>query len=122
MTPYGDVIHDHSRHPRNYGSLDAPDIRHEGFNPLCGDRVRVELVLAPDGKVQAARFQGDLCAIAKAAASVLTEMMTGMPLEEVRELDEARLLSELGAEIQAARRTCALLAYRVVQEALENAK
>jgi nitrogen fixation NifU-like protein len=122
MTPYGDIIHEHSRHPRNYGSLDAPDIRHEGFNPLCGDRVRIELALAPDGTVQTARFQGDLCAIAKAAGSVLIEMIMGMSLEEIRELDEARLITALGAEIQAARRTCALLAYHVVQEALENAK
>jgi nitrogen fixation NifU-like protein len=120
MTLYGDVIHEHSRHPRNYGSLEAPDIRHEGLNPLCGDRVRVELALAPDGTVQTARFQGDLCAIAKAAASVLTEMMTGMPLAEVRELEDKRLLAALGAEIQPARRNCALLAYNVVQEALMN--
>jgi hypothetical protein len=49
-------------------------------------------------------------------------MMTGMPLAEIRELDEARLITALGAEIRAARRTCALLAYHVVQEALENAK
>src|SRR5438552_4170166 len=115
MTPYGDVIHEHSRHPRNYGSLDAPDIRHEGFNPLCGDRVRVELALAPDGTVRAARFQGDLCAIAKAAASVLTELLAGMTLEEVRQIEETHLLAELGAQIQPARRNCALLAYNVVQ-------
>jgi nitrogen fixation NifU-like protein len=120
MTPYGDVIHEHSRHPRNYGSLDTPDIRHEGFNPLCGDRVRVELALAPDGTVLTARFQGDLCAIAKAAASVLTEMMTGMPLAEIRELREERLLAALGAGIPPARHTCALLAYSVVQEGIES--
>jgi nitrogen fixation NifU-like protein len=118
MTPYGDVIHEHSRHPRNYGSLDAPDIRHEGFNPLCGDRVRIELALAPDGTVQAARFQGDLCAIAKAAASVLTEMVIGMSLAEVRQFEDKRLLAALFTEIQPARRKCALLAYEVVQEAL----
>lgn len=122
MTPYGDVIHEHSRHPRNYGSLDAPDIRHEGFNPLCGDRVRIELSVTPEGTVREARFQGDLCAIAKAAASVLTEMIVGMSLAEVRALCDEALLGVLGAEIQPARRTCALLAYRVVQEALENAK
>ena len=121
-TPYGDVIHEHSRHPRNYGSLDTPDIRHEGFNPLCGDRVRVELALAPDGTVQAARFQGDLCAIAKAASSVLTEMVVGMTLEEVHQLGDERLLAALGVEIQPGRRNCALLAYQVVQEALANAK
>ncbi len=122
MTPYGDVIHEHSRHPRNYGSLDAPDIRHEGFNPLCGDRVRIELALAPDGTVRAARFQGDLCAIAKAAASVLTEMITGLTLEEIRETRDERLLVALSAEIQPARRNCALLAFQVLHEALATAR
>lgn len=120
MTPYGDVIHEHSRHPRNYGSLETPDIRHEGFNPLCGDRVRVELAVAPDGTVRAARFQGDLCAIAKAAASVLTEMMTGLTLEEIHQLGGERLLAALGGEIPPARRTCALLAFSVAQEGIEG--
>jgi len=120
MIPYGEVIHDHSRHPRNVGSLDAPDIRHEGYNPFCGDRVRVELALAPDGTVQAARFQGDLCVIAKAAASVLTELVTGLPLEGARDLSQERLLEALGAEIQPARRKCALLAFDVLQSGIKE--
>ena len=49
MNPYGDLILDHFRHPRNYGSLADAQIRTEEFNPLCGDRVRIELVVAPDG-------------------------------------------------------------------------
>jgi nitrogen fixation NifU-like protein len=120
MTPYGDVIHDHSRHPRNYGSLEAPDIRQEGHNPFCGDRVRVEVALAPDGSVQAARFQGDLCVIAKAAGSVLTEMITGQPLAAARALPEEQLLEALGAAIQPARRKCALLALDVLQSGIKE--
>lgn len=120
MTPYGDVIHDHSRRPRNYGPLEAPDLRCEGHNPLCGDRVRVELALAPDDVVRAARFQGDLCAIAKAAGSVLTELIAGMPLRAVAALPEERLLEALGVEIQPARRKCALLALEVLQSGIKE--
>ena len=119
MNPYGDVIAEHSRHPRNYGSLEAPDVRHEDVNPFCGDRVRIELALANE-RVTTARFQGDLCMIAKAASSVLTEMITGLPLSAVRELPEQTLLDALGAQIQPARRKCALLPLHVVQTAVRR--
>lgn len=115
---YGEVIHDHSRHPRNYGSLDAPDVRAEGHNPFCGDRVRIDVALHSDGTVRDARFQGDLCVIAKAAASVLTETIIGRPLQSG--LDESRLLEALRAEIRPARRKCALLALEVLRGAIEE--
>jgi len=117
MNPYGETITEHFRHPRNYGSLDAPDLRHEDVNPFCGDRVRFELALS-NGTVTAARFQGDLCMIAKAASSILTEMITGLSVGSIRELPEQRLLEALGAEIQPARRKCALLPLHVVQTAV----
>src|SRR5260370_41670434 len=85
MSPYGETIMEHFFHARNYGSLDAPDIRHEEVNPTCGDRVRIEVAIAPDGTMAALRFQGDLCMIAKAAASLLTEMIAGLPVEIVGE-------------------------------------
>jgi nitrogen fixation NifU-like protein len=115
MNPYGDTIQEHFRHPRNYGSLDAPDIRHEDVNPFCGDRVRIELEIAPDDTVRAARFQGDLCMIAKAASSLLTEMITGIPLQSIGSFPEGRLLDALHADIQPARRKCALLPLTVLQ-------
>ena len=115
MNPYGDTIQEHFRHPRNYGSLDAPDVRHEDVNPFCGDRVRIELSIGPDGEVREARFQGDLCVIAKAASSLLTEMIAGLSLENVADLPERQLLEALHAEIQPARRKCALLPLEVLQ-------
>lgn len=115
MNPYGEMIQEHSRHPRNYGSLEAPDIRHEDENPLCGDRVRIELSLAGDGTVSAARFQGDLCMIAKAAGSLLTEMITGLALDRVGEIAEGQVIDALRAEIKPSRRKCALLPLEVLQ-------
>ena len=115
MNPYGETIQEHFRHPRNYGALDAPDIRHEDVNPFCGDRVRIEISIGPGDTVSAARFQGDLCMIAKAASSILTEMITGLPLESISEFPERQLLDALGSEIQPARRKCALLPLEVLQ-------
>jgi nitrogen fixation NifU-like protein len=115
MHVYGDTIHEHSRHPRNYGPLESPDIRHEDVNPLCGDRVRIELSVASDDTIGVARFQGDLCVIAKAASSLLTEMIAGIPVSRAAEFPEQQLLDALQAEIQPARRRCALLPLEVLR-------
>jgi nitrogen fixation NifU-like protein len=118
MTPYGGIIQEHFRNPRNYGSLDAPDFRHEEVNPFCGDRVRIELAFAGDRTVRAARFQGDLCMIAKAATSLLTEMLAGMSIEQLTELPDRRLLDALDATIPAARMQCALLPLQALRNGL----
>ena len=114
MNPYGDTIGDHSKHPRNYGSLENPDIRAEDVNPFCGDRVRIEIAIV-DGIVAAARFQGDLCMIAKAASSLLTEMMIGSNVDDLAAFNEERLLRALDAQIQPARKKCALLPLTTMQ-------
>jgi nitrogen fixation NifU-like protein len=115
MNPYGETIQEHYKHPRNYGSLEAPDIRSEDVNPFCGDRVRIEITISADETVAAARFQGDLCMIAKAASSLLTEMITGVPVASLAVIPEEKLLLALQAEIQPARRKCALLPLVVLQ-------
>ena len=120
MNVYGDTIREHSRHPRNYGSLDAPDIRHEDVNPLCGDRVRIEVSVAAGDTVGEARFSGDLCVIAKAASSLLTEMIAGIPLARAGDFPEQQLLDALGADIQPARRRCALLPLEVLHSGVSE--
>lgn len=119
---YGELIQEHFRHPRNYGPLDDADIRHEDVNPLCGDRVRIELALGGDDTIREARFQGDLCMIAKAATSLLTEMIAGTPLESIERFPDQRLLDALGAEIPKSRHQCALLSLRVLQAGVERWK
>lgn len=115
MNPYGETITEHFRHPRNYGSLDAPDIRHEDVNPFCGDRVRIELSVGGEGTVREARFQGDLCMIAKAASSLLTELIAGLPVDQLEEFPDRKLLDALESEIQPARLKCALLPLQVLR-------
>jgi nitrogen fixation NifU-like protein len=117
MNPYGSIIEEHFRHPRNYGSLEAPDIRHEEVNPFCGDRVRIELAFTDD-RVQAARFQGDLCIIAKAASSLLTEFVVGLSIAQLRELPAQNLLDALQAKIAPARMQCALLPWNALRHGL----
>ena len=116
---YSDILLDHFRHPRNYGSLTAPDISNEQFNPLCGDRVRLELKLN-QLIVSEARFKGDGCAISTAAASLLTELILGKDIAELADIPDARLLSALESDIQPARLQCALLPLQALREGLKD--
>lgn len=84
---YQEVILDHYRRPRNFGTLEAADRAARGDNPLCGDRLSVQLKLK-DGVIEDIRFRGAGCAISMASASIMTESVKGRPLEEARALFE----------------------------------
>jgi nitrogen fixation NifU-like protein len=73
---YRDVILDHNRTPRNFGGLEPADVRAEGFNPLCGDRLTLRLRMAHD-RIEEIRFEGQGCAISTASASLMTEAVKG---------------------------------------------
>ena len=83
---YQEVILDHSRHPRHYGALDGATHKAEGYNPLCGDRVTVYLVLDAAGRVTDIKFEGKGCAISQASASLMTEMLAGKTPAEAERL------------------------------------
>jgi nitrogen fixation protein NifU and related proteins len=112
---YSDTIVEHFRHPRNYGALPAPEVAYEDLNPLCGDRIRMELHVSADQTIVAVRFRGDSCIISRAAASILTELIQGRPLQEVVALPQAVLLTALHTPIRPARMKCALLPLHVLQ-------
>jgi nitrogen fixation NifU-like protein len=119
---YSDVILDHFRNPRNFGSLPCPDITYEDLNPLCGDRIRIELELR-GGVVKAARFQGDGCAISLAAASMLTELIVGAEIDDYCEvISNDKLLSSLRSDIKPSRMKCALLALEVLRSGVRTYK
>ena len=89
---YQEVILDHRRRPRNFRVPDEPTHSAEGHNPLCGDEITVYLrVQAPreGGRILEAAFQGQGCAISTAAASTMTEAVTGLRLPEVTDLFDA---------------------------------
>ena len=83
---YQEVILDHSRHPRHFGTLEHPTHKAEGYNPLCGDKVSVTLVLNPEGRVADINFTGKGCAISQASASLMTELLAGRTLEQAQKL------------------------------------
>ncbi len=118
MSPYEEVILEHWKNPRNKGRLSNPDLVGVEVNPLCGDAVRLELKVS-EGKVADVRFDGHGCAISQAAASLLTELIQGRTLAELREIKDDELLSALGGVIQT-RLNCALLPLRALRKALKS--
>lgn len=111
---YREHILDHYRNPRNHGTLEPNDGSYEDTNPLCGDRVRIDLRFDGD-VVSDIRFSGRGCAISQASASMLTEMVKGHTLDEVKELSKDDLLDEIGIPISPARLKCALLPLKVLK-------
>lgn len=84
---YQEVILDHNRRPRNFRAIADASKQQEGYNPLCGDRLTLYVVVR-DGVLADVAFQGSGCAISKASASLMTEALKGRPVAEARELFE----------------------------------
>ena len=111
---YRDNIIDHYQNPRNYGTLEHPDISYEDSNPVCGDELRIDLQVK-DNTVVDARFSGHGCSISQASASMLTEEIIGKTLEEVKQIDKQYLLDLLGIPLGPVRLKCALLSLKVLK-------
>jgi nitrogen fixation NifU-like protein len=113
---YREEILEHYTHPHHYGTLEHPDITHEESNPLCGDRIRFDIELDEDGEtVKDVRFSAVGCAISKASASMLSDLLVGRRLDEIRALEKEDLLEELGIDLGPVRLKCALLPLKVVK-------
>ena len=136
---YRDVILDHNRQPRNFGRLDPADALADGHNPLCGDRVRVTLVLGEDSRVKDIKFTGKGCAISQASASMMVDMLKGRTANEAEKLmqgflhlvkgedatdltgdDREQLDVMAGVSAFPMRVKCATLAWHTMKSALEG--
>lgn len=116
---YRDYILEHYRRPHNFGVLETPTASFEGANPLCGDRITMQLTVA-DGVVTNVGFTGRGCAISQASASLLTDEVKGKPLADVVGLGATDLLELLGIEISPARLKCAMLSFDSLQHLLDE--
>ncbi len=135
---YQEVILDHNRRPRNWGTIESPDRRAEGYNPLCGDKLQLTLSLDGD-RIGDVKFEGSGCAISKASASMMTDLVKGKTLSEAEGLVD-KLQAMVTAPMDApaddpalgklavlsgvrefpARVKCATLAWHTLRSALEG--
>lgn len=112
---YDDYILDHFESPYHKGHAAQPTIAHEDENPLCGDHVHLEVVVDENERVKEAWFDGHGCAISQASASILTEMIEGKTLDELRKFSAPEMLELLKVRLTASRQKCGLLSFKVLK-------
>ncbi|MCI0475303.1 MAG: SUF system NifU family Fe-S cluster assembly protein [Anaerolineales bacterium] len=111
---YRELILDHYQHPHNHGEIPGADISYEDSNPLCGDKIRIDIKL--QGNVVAdVKFNGKGCAISQASASLLTDELIGKSLDEIKKMDKQFILDLLGIPLGPTRIKCALLPLKVIK-------
>ncbi|HEX8943791.1 MAG TPA: iron-sulfur cluster assembly scaffold protein [Gemmatimonadaceae bacterium] len=118
MTAFRTVVLEHFRHPRNRGPLVEANASAEGANPLCGDRIRIQL-RADAGAITDARFTADACALCIASASLLTEHVRGMRIADVRSVDMAWVHQSLEGAPPPGRLRCAELPLETMHRAVD---
>src|SRR6185295_15214397 len=100
-----------------FGVIEAPTASFEGSNPLCGDRITLQIGIS-DGVVERVGFTGRGCAISQASASLLTDEIKGKPVADVAAFRADDLLDLLGIDISPARLKCAMLSHETLQHVL----
>jgi nitrogen fixation protein NifU and related proteins len=134
---YREVILDHHRSPRNAQPIPTPSVEAEGYNPVCGDKLKLQLALDPKGTIQDVSCQSCGCSISVSSASIMGEEIRGKTVEEAREMVEqframmagkSKLHSETG-DVEAlegvkkfpVRIKCALLAWATLAQGIDKA-
>ena len=116
---YIEHILDHFQQPRNKHRLESADVQLGGGNPGCGDLITVYLKVGDGDRVDAVSFEGEGCTISQAGGSIITELIEGLTLDEVKDLGTATMIEEMGEDIVQSRVRCATLALGTAQAAVD---
>ncbi len=133
---YRELILNHAREPRNFGKLGSATHKADGINPLCGDKLTLYVRLDSASVIQDASFEGTGCAISVASASLLTETVIGLPVDDARswfeyvtaaltsdaDVELGKLQALMGVREFPSRVKCATLSWHALNSALDNDK
>jgi nitrogen fixation NifU-like protein len=117
---YIEYILDHFQNPRNRHRMENADVQLGGGNPGCGDLITVYLKIDDDGRISEASFEGEGCTISQAGGSIISELVTGLTMDEVKELGTSTMVEEMGDDVVKSRVRCATLALGTVQAAVDQ--
>lgn len=118
MDLFSETILDHYKHPLNKGALKKPAIRINEVNPLCGDKLQIDLTFDSKNNIKEIGIIPQGCAISTASASILSEKLKGKSLKQIEKLTEKDIFKMLGLEINPARIKCAMLPLVTIKKAL----
>lgn len=122
---YRQELLDHYKNPQNFGQMKRPDVVRRETNTFCGDVIKLFLKLNKKGKmdswiVDKVSFTGVGCAVSLASASMVTEAVKGMTLQQMERLDEMWVQKLLKVELTSSRIKCAMLPVMAVKEAVKQ--
>lgn len=112
---YREIIIDRYKNPQYRGQLDPHDFSFEDENPLCGDQIRIDVVVDENNRIKNSSFSGHGCAISQASADLLMENIQGKTIDEVKQMTKQDILDLLGIELGPVRLKCALLSLKVLK-------
>ncbi|MHA2502378.1 MAG: iron-sulfur cluster assembly scaffold protein [Candidatus Kariarchaeaceae archaeon] len=112
---YQQQIIDHYKYPRNFITIENADIDYGDANPVCGDEIRITINLDEEKNIKEIGFHGKGCAISMASASLLTELLEEMTIEEAKELTNDDIREMLGIDLSPVRLKCAILSLKVLE-------
>ncbi len=117
---YKEHILDLYKNPHNKGNLENPTYEFSKNNPLCGDELKIQ-VIVKNNKIADVKFQGYGCVISQASASLLTDKIKNLSINEIKKISKEDVLKMLHIPISPARLNCALLPLNTIKGVLENA-
>ncbi|MGD9711574.1 MAG: iron-sulfur cluster assembly scaffold protein [Thermomicrobiales bacterium] len=116
---YIEYILDHFQEPRNRGRMDDASIQLGGGNPGCGDLITLYLKIDEDERIERASFEGEGCTISQAGGSIISEMIEGMTIDDLKQLGTHTMIAEMGEDVVKSRVRCATLALGTAQAAAD---
>ena len=117
---YIEYLLDHYQNPRHKHRMDSADVQLGGGNPGCGDLITMYLKVDENDRITEASFEGEGCTISQAGGSIISEMLPGMTLQEVKDLGTSTMVEEMGEDIVKSRVRCATLALGTAQAAIDE--